>query len=171
MYRACIPTLLLVVLASVGCGPDAPKTIPVTGTVTLDGKPLEGASVTFMSTEGSRVASGTTDASGSFTLKTVIGSLMVDGAVPGTHKIGVAKTESSGTGETRKEGETDQEMVARMAGNATNTSKIKQKYIVPQKYNSPEGSGLTATVAEGGGPVELNYPASNSLRYRQAHWQ
>ncbi len=145
-------TLTAIVLSFSGCGSGVDfKTVPVSGVVMLDGKPLEGAGVTFMSKEGNKIASGKTDASGKFTLTTIVGKISVDGAIVGVHKVGVSKTESAdGADGEKKAGESPQEMVNRMAGMATDTSKVKEKYIVAKKYNSPETSGLTATVAEGG---------------------
>jgi len=58
----------------VGCGGSTSTvaTVPVTGTVTLDGKPVEGAAVSFApKTKGCRAAFGRTDASGKFKLTTV----------------------------------------------------------------------------------------------------
>jgi hypothetical protein len=152
MYRASCSALLAIVLATAGCGGGVDfKTVPAGGVVTLDGKPLEGAGVIFMSKEGSKIAEGKTDASGKFSLKTVVGKIMVDGAVVGVHKVGVSKTDSAGgAAPEKKEGESPQEMVNRMAGMAVDTSKVKEKFIVAKKYNSPETSQLTATVAEGG---------------------
>ena len=57
---------VLVALLS-GCGGDL-KVAPVTGTVTLDGKPLERASVLFQPEKGGRPSFGVTDANGKFTL-------------------------------------------------------------------------------------------------------
>lgn len=150
MLRTTFTALSLVFLVIAGCGPAGPKTVPVTGTLLHNGAAVEGVSVTFLSGEGNRVATGTTDAAGKFSLKTVVGSQMLEGAVPGEHKVGVAKTTSEGGGAEAVAGESPQEMVNRMAGAATDTSKIKQTFVIPKKYNSPEYSGLTATVTESG---------------------
>jgi hypothetical protein len=154
MIRASYSALLVVGVSLLGCGTGVDfKTVPAGGTLTMDGAPVEGAGVTFMSKEGNRVAEGKTDANGNFTLKTVVGKIMLEGAIVGVHKVSVSKTENTGKGAegaAKVAGENDRDMVARMAGQATNTSGVKQKYIIPQKYNSPEYSGLTATVAEGG---------------------
>ena len=154
MIRASFSPLFVLALCLTGCGPKIDfKTVPAAGTVLLDGKPIEGAGVSFLSKEGNKIAEATTDASGNFSLKTVVGTTMLEGAVVGVHKVTVVKTESSGKGSEgaeKKAGESDRDMVARMSGKPTDTSGVKQKYIVPKKYSNFDNSGLTATVAEGG---------------------
>lgn len=80
--------LLLPVLAALGCG----QTSSVKGRVLLDGQPVAGATVLFMpDAEGQgRPASGTTDSDGYFHLTTFRRG---DGALPGTYRIVVSKTE------------------------------------------------------------------------------
>lgn len=79
---------LLVVL--VGCD-SGPKVVPVGGKITLDGKPLANASVNFqpmatgMSTKAGPGAYATTDAAGSYTLRSV--STDEPGAVVGMHRV------------------------------------------------------------------------------------
>src|SRR5262245_46778759 len=80
-------------LAGLGCGgPHQP--VPVEGVVTLDGVPVAGAMVNFIreggdGTEG-RMAYGSTDEHGKFRLTTVQPN---DGALPGTYRVLVIKTE------------------------------------------------------------------------------
>lgn len=136
----------------VGCGADLPATVPVTGTVTLDGNPIEGASVNFLSVEGNITASGVTDASGKFTVKTIVGDQMVDGAVVGKHQVAVVKTESDGIAVTDPK-----EMMAKMASNPAITSDYKPKAIIPTQYNNPTMSQLTADVTEAG-PNDFTFP-------------
>ena len=94
----------LVVLAQlVGCGGSGFELAPVSGSVTLDGKPLQKATVIFepKAVEGTvnagPVSSGRTDAEGKFTLKTPDGRT---GAVVGDHtvKVWTAEEELKGTG-------------------------------------------------------------------------
>ncbi|EAQ82503.1 carboxypeptidase-like regulatory domain-containing protein [Blastopirellula marina] len=63
---------LLILVTIVGCGQyrasDLPDLGEVTGTVTLDGKPLPEATVSFQSTEVGRMASGKTDSEGRYQL-------------------------------------------------------------------------------------------------------
>lgn len=71
-----------------GCGDNNPETFPVTGKVTLDGKGLEGATVTFVGEKPENSAATTTKADGSYELATFKAG---DGALPGTYKIMVTK--------------------------------------------------------------------------------
>ena len=77
------------VMLAAGCGGDS-KYVPVSGVVTLNGKPYAGAVVTFQPEGGKgnnnpgRGSVGVTDAQGRFTLATDDGN---NGAVIGTHQI------------------------------------------------------------------------------------
>ena len=83
-----MPLVGLTVLlgAAVGCdGRRSP--VPVSGTVTLDGKPVEGATVTFHllgDDPDGRLATGQTDKTGTFHLNG-------DGARPGEYKVVITK--------------------------------------------------------------------------------
>lgn len=72
-----------------GCGAssDLPTLVPVTGQVTMGGKPLEEANVTFVPEKGG-VSSGMTDAEGKFELYYSGGH---EGAVPGRHTVRISK--------------------------------------------------------------------------------
>lgn len=81
--------LSAVILSTAGCGKG--KTIKVEGVVTLDGKPLPGATVSFMPVGEGRPASGRTDADGRFRLTTYRTD---DGALPGDYKVVVVVKEA-----------------------------------------------------------------------------
>ncbi len=66
---------------------DRPDTGTVTGVVTLDGSPVEGATVTFQPTEG-RPSAGVTDSSGKYVL---MYSIDVEGAKVGQHTVTISK--------------------------------------------------------------------------------
>ena len=79
--------------ACAGCG-GGPKTYKVDGIVTLDGKPLAGATVAFMpQAEDGHLARGLTDQDGKFQLSTFGTN---DGAVRGEYKVTVIKEGTSG---------------------------------------------------------------------------
>ncbi len=80
-------------LLAAGCGRGKSySVVPVSGTVTLDNKPLEGVVVIFQPIAGPAVSdagpgsSGVTDANGKFTLQLVTGEQKA-GAVVGKHRV------------------------------------------------------------------------------------
>ncbi len=82
-------TLAVLFVAGCGSGADLAK---VKGEVTLNGQPLEGATVTFQSTEeGGAPSSGQTDEKGRYTL---MYSIDTPGAQPGEHVVSI---ETAGT--------------------------------------------------------------------------
>jgi hypothetical protein len=83
---------LAVLGGSAGCGP-TDNLVKVTGVVTLDGKPLSAATITFNPVAGAgRPASGLSDAVGNFQLTT---SRPNDGAAPGQYKVTVTKEQAA----------------------------------------------------------------------------
>ena len=87
--------VLLVLFAVTGCG--GVKPIPVSGNVTLDGKPVDSCGVVFIPvTEGphaiQELACGQTDMHGQFTLST----RKISGAMPGEYRVTVTKQETTG---------------------------------------------------------------------------
>ncbi len=76
--------LTALVSLAVGCGGPG-KPVKVEGVLTLDGKPLPAATVTFAPVaEGGRAAHGRTEEDGSFKLTTFRTN---DGALPGEYKV------------------------------------------------------------------------------------
>ncbi len=128
-----------------GCGSDRPETAKVQGTVTLDGSPVEGATVAFFHAEGGPPARAVTDASGAFVLRTFEAG---DGAIVGQHQVAVSKIdESSQSAGNAAEAETP-------ASNADLSETAK--HLLPVLYSSPSTSGLTVEVKEGMDPVVLD---------------
>lgn len=79
---------MVLLLAGGGCG----KYVAVRGTVTLDGQPLEGVTVTFIPQDGaeSRYSpAASTEADGSFSLSTI----NKQGALAGKYKVVLSKIE------------------------------------------------------------------------------
>lgn len=71
-----------------GCGDGGPKTYPVSGTVTLDDKPLAGATITFFPDSGNNPAATLSDAQGKYAMST---RKQGDGAVTGSYTVTVTK--------------------------------------------------------------------------------
>jgi hypothetical protein len=66
-----------------------PAPASITGTVTLDGKPLADADVLFTQTDtkGELRAAGTTDQNGRYRLRHSIDGVWIDGALPGKYDV------------------------------------------------------------------------------------
>jgi len=74
-----------------GCGGNPLGTVRVSGTVTLDGNPVEGASVSFSPVGGEgRESFGVTDVQGRFVLTTP-GTDTGSGAIPGEYHVTLSK--------------------------------------------------------------------------------
>lgn len=86
----------LTLMVVCGCGSGI-QTEPVTGVVTMDGKPLPGVRVIFSPAEGGRANSvGTTDSEGAYSL---VYTRKNAGAITGRYKVLVSKTKMTDEGE------------------------------------------------------------------------
>jgi hypothetical protein len=149
--------LMVGLVTAVGCGA---RISPVEGVVTLDGKAVEGATVSFVPDDAKgKEANGLTDSSGHFTLKTG----KKDGAQPGTYKVVVTKTEGiqGGSPETMKPGSPEYAKAmtkgvgkgGRGPGGMAGGSGPKS--LLPGKYASAKDTPLTCTVPPTEKPVKF----------------
>lgn len=135
--------LLLPLVLSAGCGgssglPEGPRGT-VQGTVTYNGEPVpEGSSVTFIHSETSLPASGTTSANGEYTLR-MKGQKQI---LAGQYSVAVAPPKS--------EQSPEEAMEAQMQGEST-----QEDSPFPAKYASPATSELTTEVTEGSNDIPL----------------
>ena len=127
--RARVGTLVLVACLATGCTPSPYEFAPVSGVVTLDGKPLDGARVTFMPRPGADGlvagpdSAGETDAEGRFSLATSDGQ---PGAVTSTHRVRIKTQKYERVGESAED------------------FRLVSPERVPARYN--KGDTLTAEV-------------------------
>ena len=143
MVRWIVPVLILAIFA--GCGGDAPpktalpKTEPVTGVVTLDDQPLEGASVTFIPTGTTTGVEcvGQTDAAGKYSPKQIRGA---DGVPAGNYKVVISRQLKGGK--------------PVVPGQAAGEGGIAVESLPPH-YSRAAESKLTATVNAGGGTIDF----------------
>ncbi|WP_299469870.1 carboxypeptidase-like regulatory domain-containing protein [uncultured Gimesia sp.] len=127
-YSLLLLPLITLLISGCGGGPDdAPKTVEVTGTVTMKGNPVSDAIVIFIPKSGPS-AVGSTDASGKYSLKTG----KATGAIPGSHTVTI-----SAGGEVPMPGTKEAE-------------NFKAKSIIPASYGDPKKSGLSAEVKASG---------------------
>jgi hypothetical protein len=109
----------------------------VSGVVTYKGQPVEGAVVAFHCNTASVPATGTTDASGRFTLTTLTPG---DGAVPGEHKITITKNKVEGVAAT---GPVSMDDAAK-----SGPVNMKETNSLPKRYANADVSPLKQTVAK-----------------------
>lgn len=151
-------------LIFMGCGGesvDHPDTVPVTGKVTLDGQPVEGANITLRpagqegETYPARAVSGT---DGTFTVRTFFSaSHDVEGAVPGKYQISVTKLKQSATAPvshdaTSVPSPTDaghQAMAKGRRGSHAAVGGGESGNVLPSQYENPLTSGLETEVKAG----------------------
>jgi hypothetical protein len=133
---------LIGLISLFGCGggqeenPNWPKRFPAKGTVTYQGKAIEGAEVAFMSNNNKATATGITDSSGKFVLSTYVKN---DGAVAGDQTVTIRRVNV--VDKTPKD-------VDLSAGGVALPPEIT--WIIPEKFSIASKSGLKATVSESG---------------------
>lgn len=160
---------------AVGCGGSTnPPTEPVTGTVTLDGKAVEGAYVTFVADDSAnQSAVGVTSAEGKFALTTFDAD---DGAMAGSYSIMITKFDTPDGGaspygdaggdpvisDDMSEAEADAARDDAYGASAEDMQKSQKagakhrpKNELPAWYAATSTSGFKATVPAGGTDVPL----------------
>ena len=138
--------LLLTVGLLSGCGDGRPSLVPVSGKVTLNGAPVDGALVGFEpdGIDGySRPSIATTDSSGNF----VVGTYdKADGMPAGKYKVSVLKKDVIGKLPENFNSE----------DTAANVQPVRYQWTVPRKYATSIDSGLTVEVTSSGmTPAEI----------------
>jgi hypothetical protein len=140
--------LMLFTAAGCGSGSAGPanrkKTVPVSGVVTFNNAPLEGATVTFSPGTGAsgNAAFGVTDETGAYKLTTYE---LNDGAVPGSYQVTIAKQAAA---ERTPDPVNEEDYRPPEETEATPAKVIP---LLPPKYASPASSGLTADVKDASG--------------------
>jgi hypothetical protein len=138
VYLSWVVIAAVVALAAAGCGGDGK--VSVSGVVTLNSEPVEGAVVTFIPVEKNRgqVAHGTTGRDGTFRLTT---SKPNDGAFPGEYKVTVVYAEGA-------EPPPAKGMKDAFTGfvKAQGQQRKAPKYRLPDHYGDPARSGLSQKV-------------------------
>jgi hypothetical protein len=119
-------------LLATGCG--GPSLAPVSGKITLDGKPLADATVGFypLGANASITSSGKTNSNGEYTLKTVMDSRT--GAIVGKHRVSIT---------------VEPDLVGNTDLPADKLGKIARPPKLPARYQGTE-SELTCEVPSGG---------------------
>ena len=120
-----VTALLLSYIA--GCGrSDLPELAEVTGTITLDGRPLENVDVMFSPVAGGRPSASRTNSEGRYRLYY---SSDISGAIIGNHQVSLSKIE-------------------RHPANTGTPGEFVENELIPSRY--AEDGALTAEVQVGG---------------------
>jgi hypothetical protein len=157
---AWLPVVAALLLALPACGRSRPAVAPVSGRITLDGKPVTTGVVVFYPQTG-RPATGPIGPDGRYTLGTFTPT---DGALPGSHRV-VIESRTVSTGPPRPARQTTppppgipddiaQEWVAgTLSAIATET-----EWFVPEKYAAQSTTPLRADVAAGSNVIDFVLP-------------
>lgn len=133
-----------------GCGSSDGK-IVVRGTVTLDGRPLEKATIAFVGGDGGQISSGSTDQEGKFSIAATAGlnKVVVNKLAPGDD--GGFSMPSISTDE--------DESTSGLAGVEVGLGPVettpKVKPIIDPMFTDPRTTPLQVTVEKGMGEVEF----------------
>ncbi len=136
-------------MSFVGCSVDdgLPRTVNASGVVTLDGEPIDGASIVFAEASGVHSAQGLSDSKGRFSLDAFEAK---KGAVPGSYKITVSKTVTVERSVNQKQMKALAEDAQHAADGGGETANVSWVNDLPQRYAGFVTSGLEATVPEDG---------------------
>lgn len=136
-----------------GYGDRLPEVAPVSGRVTIDGKPVVTGSVQFWP-EAGRPARGSIGADGRYRLSTFSTD---DGALLGPHKVTIEATKVHDNGPRIESIEEEIEYYSRK--DAAPLTKPVIERLVPLRYSKRESSNLTAEVERGDNPIDFDLPA------------
>ncbi len=129
-----------------GCGesvapPVLPETAAFSGSIKLDGKPMNSGLITFVSTADRGLnATGVVGADGKYSLKVAVGKAEKDGAVPGKYKVVISRF-------LKPNGEPQDPSVP---------AEIPGRESLPPQYSMATTTKLTAEVPAGGGNADFD---------------
>jgi hypothetical protein len=127
---------------------DPKNLVPVSGVVTVSGKPVPTVFITFLPPSGAGVGTAETDKDGKFVLQSIGGP----GAVPGTYTVAISYMVST-NGVPQGKGARSSLVPA--------PELLSAKELLPAEYSDPGRSKISVTV--GATPCEFNYDVPFSL--------
>jgi hypothetical protein len=134
---------------------DPKALVPVSGVVTINGKPRHTVVVTFLPPHGPALASAETDEDGKYVLRSMGGP----GALPGDYKVSISYLLSD-------KGE-PQGIAARTAFNQ-GPGMLSAKEQLPREYSDLGRTILSRTVGPQGGHFDFDVPASIPFEAQEA---
>jgi hypothetical protein len=141
--KLAVSALVTVLIFVTGCSNSSrPPTYPVTGTVTLQGKPVAGAAITFVPTGDGEAASAITDSDGKYALTTWESG---DGARPGEYRVKVSKQELAAVDPSKLVQNLSIEEEQKIYVESKKPAP-PAKRLIPSKFENEETSGLVHKV-------------------------
>jgi len=140
-FLTCLLGVSGILLIAAGCGGSGrPSLVKVTGKITVDGQPVEGALVAMQlitdeKSKYQRPSSATTNAEGEFTPRTYGPE---DGLPLGKYRIGIQKRELVG------------ELPKDFNAENPDAYNLRYKWLTPREYADPQSSGLEVEVTSSG---------------------
>lgn len=131
---------LVLAVMTLGCSgnesevPGRPERTEVSGTITMNGSPVEGATVTLRPVQGGHSAVGITDSSGKYVLGTFDKG---DGVVPGEYLVTVTKLDAAAGGAQPTPDDPNYN---------PNAKQEPPKHLLPVKFADATASGLKASI-------------------------
>lgn len=127
-----------------GCGGASDGRVSISGTVTLDGKPLDGGTIAFIGGGGGALATASTNKEGKFQIQVALG----------TNKVTISKEDLTSAIQTAPKSDAD----TLMGTDAQYKEQLKSmpKALVPAKYSKHETSGLSFDIVQGMKPVSIS---------------
>lgn len=132
MARVCIALLTIVLLVVTGCGTAGPPMGQVSGSVTLDGKPMTNRLVVFVPKAGGQTSTATTNSEGKYEL---IGA-STKGALIGLHTVSISSVkEAAAAAVDFSQMPSDSAQYASQGDPAAYKKAAEFKEVIPARYN------------------------------------
>jgi hypothetical protein len=147
------PLICVSILVNAGCGSKYPATAPVSGKISINGKPVTQGRISFHPTTGDRPALANIQPDGSYALTTFEHG---DGALLGHHKVSIKSTRIENAPPPPKDFREEAAQAAELAKQGG----PHLVFIVDKKYYDERTTDLEAEVKAGNNQIDFNLPAS-----------
>jgi len=131
-------------LTVAGCGGVNDGRVSITGSVTLDGKPLDGGTIAFIGGGGGALATASTNKEGKFQMQVALG----------TNKVTISKDDPAAAIQTAPKSDAD--MLMGTDSQYKEQLKSMPKALVPAKYSKHDTSGLSFDIVAGMQPLSIS---------------
>jgi hypothetical protein len=155
---ASLPVVAALLLALPACGRSKPAVAPVSGRITLDGKPVTTGVVIFYPQTG-RPATSQIGSDGRYTLGTFTPT---DGALPGLHRVVIESraAPASTPRPARPVGPpppgTPDDIAQEWAAGTLSAIATETEWLVPEQYAAQSTTPLRATVSRGSNVIDFD---------------